>query len=128
MLFVMQRDRVVASVHGHSIEFKKGVPTYVPAQLHAEVMALGAEPTETMASDPRHPEPPKLPDEPSDPAKRSEEILAAIEMLATRNAREDFAASGAPHVKALAQILGWKPATQERDLLWAKFQVDGKED
>lgn len=119
MNFILSRDRVYSSTMGHSIDFKKGVPTFVPPALYAEVQAIGAIPEEEL------PEPiAPVSSEPTDPNKRAEEILAGIEALVERNAREDFAASGAPHVRALNVILGWKPTPQERDQLWARYQVD----
>ena len=122
MLFVLNRNRTYASTMGHSIEFKKGEPTYVPPALWAEVQTIGAVPEEEIPED----ETVKT-NEPTDPHKRTEDILAAIELVATRNTRDDFGANGSPHVRALAVVLGWKPTPQERDLLWARFQVDGKE-
>jgi hypothetical protein len=44
MNFILNRDRTVVSTLGHSVEFKKGVPTYVPPVLYAEVSAVGAMP------------------------------------------------------------------------------------
>jgi hypothetical protein len=119
MHFTLARDHTLASTLGHSVEFKKGVATFVPPALHDEAVAIGAVPDEEL--------PPSvdLSNEPTDPTKRAGEVLAAIELVATRNSREDFAASGAPHVRALAVILGWKPSSSERDTLWARFQVDG---
>ncbi len=122
MLFVLNRNRTYASAMGHSIEFKKGEPTYVPPALWAEVQTIGAVPEEEIPED----ETTKT-NEPTDPNQRATEILTAIELVATRNTRDDFGASGVPHVRALAVVLGWKPSTHERDQLWARFQVDGKD-
>lgn len=122
MKFTLNRDRVYSSVLGHSIEFTKGVAVHVPPALYAEVQAIGALPDDEL------PEPETIQSaEPTDPNKRADEILAGIEALVERNAREDFAASGAPHVRALNAILGWKPTPQERDQLWARYQVDKKD-
>lgn len=127
MKFVMARDRVVTSVLGHSIEFKKGEPTYVPPALHAEVMSLGAEPEDADMPDPRDPKVPTGVEEPTDPTKRGEDILAAIELIAARNSREDFTAAGAPHLKVLNAMLGWNVSAPERDAQWLRFQA-GKDD
>lgn len=123
MEFIMRRSRTVASVHGHAISFVKDQPTFVPPDMHREVLELGAEPAEAMAVDPRDPVPVNGIIEPTDPLKRGEDIHAAIELITTKNAREDFTGNGAPHVKALTAILGWKPTNNERDVQWTRFQT-----
>ena len=120
MDFVLHRDFTHASALGHAIEFKKGVPTMVPPALYAEVRAIGAVPEGELPEEAG----PVTSTEPTDPTKRADDILAAISLMADRNDRNDFSATGAPRVPALAAVLGWKPTTQERDQLWARFQVD----
>jgi hypothetical protein len=123
MNFVMMRDRTIASVHGHAVEFKKGVATHVPPVMYDEVMAAGAVPEEELPE-----EEPKANDaEPTDPSERKALVMAAIEQIALKNSREDFTASGAPHGKALAAVLGFRVDNKERDLLWAEFQKKGQE-
>lgn len=123
MKFTLNRDRVLASVLGLSIEFKKDVPTHVPPELYAEVQAIGAVPEEEIEEK----KPVSASKEPADPNKRKEEIFAAFEMLALRNERTDFTAGGAPRDQALESILGWKLSAKERDALWTEFKV-GKDD
>jgi len=120
MDFILHRDFTHASVLGHAVEFKKGVPTHVPPALYAEVRAIGAVPEGELPEETAV----ATSAEPTDPTKRAEDILAAIGIMAERNSRDDFSATGAPRVPALAAVLGWKPTTQERDQLWARFQVD----
>lgn len=117
MNFIMMRDRVVSSVTGHSVSFKKGVATHVPPEMYAEVMAVGAVPEEELPEE----EPAKGPVEPTDPVEREEAVMAAFTTLVTRNVREDFTAGGAPHAKALQRELGWTLHNKERDILWVKF-------
>src|SRR5574337_308609 len=93
---------------------------WVPPHLHAEG-AYFADPVEPL---PEEPASPAVATAPVDPMLRHQDILAAIELVATRNQREDFTAAGAPHLGALSTILGWKPEARERDQLWARFQVD----
>lgn len=123
MEFTMRRTRTVASVHGHAIEFIKDKPTYVPPVMHKEILEMGGEPVDALSEDPRDPVPINGIAEPTDPLKRGEEIQTAMELLVTKNAREDFTASGAPHVKALTTVLGWKPTNGERDVQWQRFQA-----
>lgn len=120
MNFTLHRDFTHASVLGHAVEFKKGVPTHVPPALYAEVRAIGAVPEDELPED----EGTAAASEPTDPTKRADDILAAIGLMAERNSRDDFSATGAPRVPALAAVLGWKPSVHERDQLWARFQVD----
>lgn len=129
MKFTMQRNRTVTSVLGHSIEFLKGVPTHVPPALHKEVLELGAEPEEELTGDdPRDPKKPVASVEPSDPGERQKQLLDAISLVAVDNVRENFGANGAPHIKALTQLLGWKPSSDERDTAWEKYQLAHKDD
>lgn len=117
MKFTMQRDRVVASTSGHAVAFKKGVPVYVPAEMHTEVMNLGAEPDEAL------PEPTApVSKEPTDPAVRQKAIFGAFETIALRNRREDFTAGGTPHLKVLFTELGWPVDARERDQAWEAFK------
>lgn len=115
MLFILNRDKTIASTSGHCVEFKKDVPTYVPPPMHKEVLGLGAVPTEEIPESTVD-----LKDKtPSDPDERASQLKGAIEALTLRNRREDFTAGGAAHLKALAEYLGWTPQAKERDLVMA---------
>ena len=120
MRFVMQRNRVVASVMGLSIEFEKGVPMFVPPYMYNEVIASGAVPETELTDD-------ELktgnPDEPIDPVKRKAAIAEAFNLIVLRNIREEFTAGGIPHNAVLAKELGWSVAAKERDTLWAEFKA-----
>lgn len=118
--FISPRNRMHVSKSGHAIEFRKGEKTWVPPHLHAEVADF-ADPVEPL---PEETEAPATAAVPTDPTVREQDILAAIELIATRNQREDFTAAGAPHLGALASVLGWKPEARERDALWTRFMVD----
>ena len=46
-LYILNRDHVHRSIHGHSIGFEKGVPVHVPpGPIEREVIAIGAEPVD----------------------------------------------------------------------------------
>jgi hypothetical protein len=118
MEFILNRDKVLSSIKGHTIEFKKGEPTYVPVDMHSEAMAIGAMPTGD------------LPDEPeieggapTDPAERERVIMEAMEQLVLRNQRGDFIASGLPNVAALKDLMGFSIHHKERDTVWTKVQA-----
>lgn len=120
MKFVMQRNRVVASVMGLAIEFEKGVPVSVPPYMYNEVIAAGAVPESELSDD-------ELktgnPDEPIDPAKRKAAVIDAFNLIVLRNVREEFTAGGMPHQSVLAKELGWSVSAKERDVLWAEFKA-----
>lgn len=120
--FVSPRPKTYVSTAGHAIEFEKDKPTWVPPHLHREVSDF-ADPVDTADAPPEDDGKVVGTNEPTDPEQREGDMLAAMELLTTRNARGDFTAAGAPHMAALAQILGWKPEAKERDAVWVKFQA-----
>ncbi len=119
MNFVLLRNRTISTVLGHSIEFKKGEPTYVPPEAYDAVIAAGAVPEEEL---------PEAPvsgvTEPNDPAERRAAVYEAFEAIILRNNREDFAASGAPTAGAMASALGWPLSAKERTSFWAQFKAE----
>lgn len=120
MKFVLNRNRVVASVCGLAVEFEKGVPTHVPPAMYAEVIAVGGVPEEDVDLDPKGP---AESTEPTDPSVRQAEIFKAFETISLRGRREDFTASGAPHAKAVSTALGWIIQNKERDIVWTAFKT-----
>ena len=44
--FTLHRDHRFISALGHSVQFRKNEPVYVPPALHKEVQAFGAEPVD----------------------------------------------------------------------------------
>ena len=125
MKFVLNRNKTVASITGHSVQFVKGEPIHVPPAMYAEVSAIGAVPEEEIDLEPK--KDPNEKEEPTDPQARRDEVYAAFERIALRGKREDFTAGGAPHGTALMAVLGWKLPNKERDQLWADFR-QAKED
>ncbi len=120
MDYISQRDITVCSKSGRSVAFKKGVPTYAPDQMHAELIQNGILPTEDI------PEPADdgAPKEPTVLSEREAAVYAAFEKLILRGKRNDFAGTGAPHASVLSKELGWDIDGKERDILWQKFQAD----
>lgn len=119
MEFVMQRNRTVVGL-GHAIAFEKGEPTYVPPEMYDLVAQAGGVSVDEL---PDEDDKPKLPVAPTDPNERAEAIQTAIKMLVERNGRDDFTAAGAPHLKVMAEILGFTIDAKERDVQWAAFQA-----
>lgn len=120
-LFVLHADKVVATPYGHTIEFKKGVPTHVPKEAIESVVAAGA-----IASDQEalHAEEEK-PVVPTDEDRKAL-IVAGIEDIVRQRKREDFGASGAPHVKSLSKALGFEVFAEERDTIWNEYKLEHK--
>ena len=119
MEYIAPRDMTVSSRSGRSASFLKGIPTYAPPQMHAELIAKGIVPTE------------EIPEvvvegarEPKVAAEREAEVFAAFEKVILRAKRNDFAGTGAPHASVLSKDLGWDIDGKERDILWQKFQAD----
>ena len=119
MNFVLNRNKTVSSTLGHTIVFVKGEPTHVPPAMWAEVQAIGAIPQEEIPEEPTPTNP-----EPADPVARKKLILDAFEKIILKGQRDSFAASGAPHAKALTAALGFSIHNKERDALWREFQAD----
>jgi hypothetical protein len=120
MDYIAPRDMTVASRSGRSVGFKKGIPTYAPDQMHAELIAVGIIPAEEIPE----PEDTGGIKEPVVPAEREAEVFAVFERLVLRNKRGDFAGTGAPHAAVLSKELGWSIDGKERDTLWQKYQAD----
>lgn len=117
MHFILNRDKDIASTTGRSVSFKKDVPTFVPPQMHKEVLALGAEPTEDLPEDTNAP----VSKAPEDQDERDRQIRDAIEALTLANNRDDFNAGGKPNLKPLSDFVGWTVSAKERDRVLAEI-------
>lgn len=117
MKFTLGRNRIFASVMGHTIEFVKGEATHVPNECHAEVMAIGAIPEEDIPEQEL-----QANERPRDPTAVERAVFAVFEKMVLRNDSTEFSAGGMPHPKSLEKHLGWKVDARERDDLWKKFQ------
>lgn len=120
MDYIAPRKMTVASVSGRSVAFEKGVPTYAPPQMHAELIAVGIVPAEEIPE----PEEDSGPKEPTVPVEREAALFAAFEKIVLRNKREDFTAVGTPHNSVLAKELGWSVGSKERDAAFQKWNLE----
>ena len=119
--FVLNRNLTIRSLTGHSVAFQKGVPTYVPREMYREVISVGAERVDGDQAEGMS-EPSAPPPEPTG-AEREELVFEAFNEIVNKNAREDFTAQGAPHVKAIRTLVGFAVDNKERDTLWAKYRI-----
>lgn len=118
--YVSYRDITVSSVMGHSIEFKKGVPTNCPTTMHAELLAIGIIPEEPLTEEPVV----EGTQAPQDPLAREAALFKAFEKIVLRNDRNDFTAVGIPHLSPLEKELGWKVDSKERDTMFKKWNLE----
>lgn len=119
MKFILHRDRTICTLRGHSIEFKKGEPTYVPPDCYDEVIAIGAVPEEELVEAEKPAD-----SEPTDLAARRSALFDAFDAIVLRNNTNDFTAGGVPGAKAVAAVLGWTPDNKERTEAWAKYREE----
>lgn len=118
MMFVLARNKIVATLSGHAIEFKKGEPTYVPRDAWDEVIAVGAVPAEELPEDE-----PKA-EVPTDPHERQEALFSAFETIMLRQNRGDFSATGVPSTKAIKSLVSFPVDDRERLTAWEKFKAE----
>lgn len=123
MKFVLHRDRTIASTCGLAIEFKKGVPHFVPPQMYAEVIAIGGVPEEEIPDD----QMPASPPTPEQLAEREKAMFTAFDTIIRRATREDFTAGGVPSNTVLSREVGWSVQPKEAKAAWVKYTA-GKGD
>lgn len=117
--FVMNRNLQVRSTSGYSIVFEKGVETFVPPVMIAEVIALGAERVDD--SQTAHiPEPNKFTAPTGE--DRDKDLSAAIEAIVEQNTPADFTASGIPKLAVVNKMLGYVVDKTELASAWQKLQ------
>ena len=122
MKFISNRDIVVRSLHGHAIEFKKGVPTDVPRVMHAECLEKGILPEEGSDKNEviKDPAGPVL--APEDALEREDAILKVVEAIVKRNVPTDFTGGGHPNAAVVTASLGWKTDQKEVKDVWVKHR------
>lgn len=123
MNFVLNRTKTIASTLGHTIEFIKGNPTFVPREMWPEVQAIGAIPEEDLPEVVRADT-----KEPQDPAERKAAIFAGFTQLVLGAKRDSFTGTGVPHAKSLGAQIGFMVDNKERDALWQEFKLANKAD
>ena len=116
-MFSLHRDYRFISAIGHTIQFNKGVPTYVPPALHKDVQAFGAVPVEGDVESILGDEEAKKPEVPME--ERHRQLLEAFRTLQERNSRGDFTGQGLPSLPALKKLISdFEPDKKEVENLW----------
>lgn len=132
----LKKDRTIASVRGHAVEFpgvktKDGKPVltfvHVPDVMRNEVEAAGMQPEEHED----HSEDSGLSTvaRPGDADGVKAAVYKVLDGMVAAGNREDFGGNGAPKVAAVNKHLNWTEALTGAELkdLWATYQVDSKD-
>lgn len=120
MNFISNRDIVVRSLHGHSVEFKKGIPTAVPRVMHAECLEKGILPEEGPEQGNAIADPAGPTLAPEDKLERDDAILEVIKQIVKRNNSSDFTGGGHPSATSISAAVGWKVDQKEVKDVWVK--------
>jgi hypothetical protein len=121
--YVLNRDYTLRSTMGHTVEFRKGEPVYVPPLIEREVIAIGGECADGDGADP-------LEGVGNQPAEMSFEELtmkmeAAFKVIVERNDAKEFTGQGVPTVKAVERIIGVDIDRADLMSAWAEFKAKG---
>jgi len=115
--FILNRNHRHISATGHTIQFKKGEPTFVPVGLKAEVIAIGAQPVDGNTD--------VLEEEvvvvELTAEERQEQLIKAFKTLQERNERGDFTAQNIPSITALKKLVEFAPEKKEVETLWVSY-------
>lgn len=123
--FVLHRTFSMRTLHGHTINFEKGKPTYVPPPCIKDAIEIGAIPTE--GSYDIIPADAEVAEDLSND-QRASRMFDAFEKMTlrtgTEETREDFNAQGLPNIKALAKLAGFTPTTKERNEVFQRWREE----
>ena len=119
--YVLNRNFVLRSMTGHSVNFVKNVPTFVPALIEREARGLGAERVDGANPDMLDPETPEV--APLSHDERAEQIRTAFALLTERNDSKDFTGAGVPSVKAVEKLVDFDVDRNEVVALWQAYRA-----
>lgn len=119
--YVLNRNFVLRSMTGHSVNFVKNVPTFVPALIEREARGIGAERVDGANPDMLDPETPEV--APLSHDERAEQIRTAFALLVERNDSKDFTGAGVPSVKAVEKLVDFDVDRNEVVTLWQAYRA-----
>ena len=119
--YVLNRNFVLRSMTGHSVNFVKNVPTFVPALIEREARGIGAERVDGANPDMLDPETPEV--APLSHDERAEQIRTAFALLTERNDSKDFTGAGVPSVKAVEKLVDFNVDRNEVVALWQAYRA-----
>ena len=117
MKFLLNRNRTITSLMGHSIAFKKGELTYVPKEMYADAVAAGAIPENELEEDEKPVAKTELTAD-----ERKNAIFSAFAAIVEKNDRESFTGNGLPDAKVVSSLTGFTVSAAERATLWTEFK------
>ncbi|HYF28588.1 MAG TPA: hypothetical protein VD931_22805 [Baekduia sp.] len=129
-MFVSNRDIVVTSTRGYSLEFVKGVPMHAPKPMHAELIEKGILPVadgggiDVEAMTEAQGTPKKVLLAPETQEERDVAIEQAIRAVVERNNPSDFTAGGVPSPTTLTAALGWRVDMKEIRGIWTRLKPE----
>ena len=119
--YVLNRNFVLRSMTGHSVNFVKNVPTFVPALIEREARGIGAERVDGANPDMLDPASPEV--APLSHDERAEQIRTAFALLTERNDSKDFTGAGVPSVKAVEKLVDFDVDRNEVVALWQAYRA-----
>ena len=119
--YVLNRNLVLRSMTGHSVNFVRNVPTFVPALIEREARGIGAERVDGANPDMLDPETPEV--APLSHDERAEQIRTAFALLVERNDSKDFTGAGVPSVKAVEKLVDFDVDRNEVVALWQAYRA-----
>lgn len=119
--YVLNRNFVLRSMTGHSVNFVKNVPTFVPSLIEREARGIGAERVDGANPDMLDPETPEV--APLSHDERAEQIRTAFALLTERNDSKDFTGAGVPSVKAVEKLVDFDVDRNEVVALWQAYRA-----
>ena len=119
--YVLNRNFVLRSMTGHSVNFVKNVPTFVPALIEREARGIGEERVDGANPDMLDPESPEV--APLSHDERAEQIRTAFALLTERNDSKDFTGAGVPSVKAVEKLVDFDVDRNEVVALWQAYRA-----
>lgn len=122
---VMPRDRVIRTLSGHTVGFKKDTPMMVPDAAVKDCLKYGAVLVkgETMPEEVLDADEPKVIDIPKTPGERRKRIEKLFkEMIAdSENHRTHFTAAGRPRSGWVSDTLNFDVPAQEIEEIWSSL-------
>ena len=119
--YVLNRNFVLRSMTGHSVNFVKNVPTFGPALIEREARGIGAERVDGANPDMLDPETPEV--APLSHDERAEQIRTAFALLTERNDSKDFTGAGVPSVNAVEKLVDFDVDRNEVVALWQAYRA-----
>lgn len=111
--FTLNRNHVLVTLDGISYQFKKGEPTMIQKRHVGLALGIGAEAHGAEAKEDAKEAEAIAERERADNVDRLDKVIAAVRILADRQADGDFTAGGEPKLKRVTAIVGEPVSLEE---------------